>query len=253
MKLRVKNLIINWGLLLTPVVGLFLAVLIAWLIERLDLVLTALTAEVPLGAKLTFLSIIIALGMFQYRYFYDETSHLEQRAQRGDYGPGWADYVERTKQMKELLQAQEERLAHSQAILATAQEVVTRSLSVEGVNALRAYEESVNATVRTLSQIRDAIPRMDKAIQRARTEFREIIRHNLLDFSVRLSLIFAIGILVFVSIAFSVVGLIWPHVASAAFLYSQSAFVASLVLFFVLFSLFLLVVQRQLRYHNREQ
>ncbi len=249
----IRRWIINWGVIVIPVLALALAGVMAWLGEAYSLPIFRTSLEAMLAIKITFLSIIMALGMFQYRYFYDEATHLEQRAKVADFGPGWAQYAQQASEGKRLLEAEEARHTQMESTLNAAREAIQREPSRQGLDALQQYQETMIASRNNIDRLRNVHRQMDEAIQRVSTEFRNIIRRHLLDFNIRLSLIFSVGILLFLSLACDVGRLIFSgSITYWLALYSQSAFVASLQMFFILFLILMIVVQSQLRYHNRD-
>lgn len=165
---RSTNLIINWGLYLGLAIGFILAAGIARLTTYYHLSVIPLPPQSLIAPKLTFLSIIVALGMFQYRYFYDETTHLDERVQRGDYGPGWAEYIRQAEQTRQFLQTEEQQQAQSQQVLTTAREITAQQPSPATASAIIQLEQSINERAQALAQHRVNLERMDDAIAQAR-------------------------------------------------------------------------------------
>lgn len=212
-----KKFFINWGLYCVVVLAFVLVKGIAFIIEHYQIPVIDLQPELLLAPKVTFLSVILALGMFQYNYFYSESKDEAGRLERGDFGPLWSDYVRQAEQLRQFINTQ----------------------------------TPTSETSQQLGNLGATLNRMDEAISRARAEFINFMKGMLLDFSMRLALILSIGVLVFSSLAIDVLSLIGVSLPLDAPLYSQSTFLTSLVLFFVLILLFLSVVQSQFRWFNR--
>ena len=98
---------------------------------------------------------------------------------------------------------------------------------------------------------------MDQKVQKAAVQFREGIRRTLLAFSIRLSLIFTVGFLLFASLALDLVNTIFVDnlsdlLVSKLFRLSFSSFTASVLLFFILMLAYLVIVQVQLRHFYKQ-
>jgi hypothetical protein len=199
-----------------------------------------------IATKLTFLSIILALGMFQYKYFYDETKEVDERIEKGDFGPGWLEYVRQAQETQRIVEAEATQLLQAQKILNGVTKTGNENQQLD-VGSLRA---SLQERTQKLEQVRRTLSEMNSKIQSVKAEWEEFSRSILIDFAFRLALIFAIAFLVFASLIFDIVAALWQSALFNSVLYSQSTFLASLVLLFILFCLFLVVVQRQFRYFN---
>jgi hypothetical protein len=112
-----RKLIVNWGLWIVLAAAFLLAAAIAFISMHFDGPIFSYRPESLISTKLTFLSIILALGMFQYKYFYDGTKEVDERLDKADFGPGWLEYVRQAQETQRMVEVEDSQLLQAQQIL----------------------------------------------------------------------------------------------------------------------------------------
>ncbi len=171
-----------------------------------------------IGPKLTLLSVVIALAIVQYNYFYSESREIEGRIERRDFGPSWANYMRQADEFRETLNNQESRN--------------------------RMTPEAVETLQGTLRQ-------MDDAISDAPNLWGVYFENNLADFACRFGMISSIALLIFSSVALDFVFQAWrlPTAVDPIF-YSLVIFATALLLGFVYLMFMIFMIQVHMRQHH---
>jgi hypothetical protein len=176
------------GLCIVLAAAFLLAGAIAFISMHFDVPIFSIRPESLIATKLTFLSIILALGMFQYKYFYDETKEVDERPEKGDFGPGWLEYVRQAQEPQRIVEAEATQLLQAQKILNGVTKTGNENQQLD-VGSLRA---SLQERTQKLEQVRRTLSEMNSKIRSVKAEWEEFIRSILIDFAFRLALIFAI-------------------------------------------------------------
>ncbi len=200
-------------------------------------------------AKLAFITMMLAFGMYQYEFFYSESIRLEERLERRDYGPGWTEYIQEIQRRESLIRTEEQQQGELQQSLNRLSDA--SQTTAIGYNLLE-VTTSINRRAEAIERWRSDINERNQEVQKAAVQFQESIRSTLLVFSIRLSLIFTVGFLLFASLVFDLVTTIFDDDLSDLLNFnpyrlSFSSFTASVLLFFILMLAYLFIVQGQLR------
>ena len=192
---------------------------------------------------------MLALGMYQYGFFYSESIRSEERLERRDYGPGWTEYIQAIQRGESLIRTEEQQQEELQQSINRLSDA--SQTTAIGYNLLE-LTTSINRKAEAIERWRSDINEMNQKVQRAAVQFQEGIRRTLLAFSIRLSLIFTVGFLLFASLALDLVSTIFADNLSDLLMsklsrLSFSSFTASVLLFFILMLSYLIIVQGQLR------
>jgi hypothetical protein len=167
-----------------------------------------------MGPKVTLLSVIIAIGVVQYNYFYSESRELQNRIERRDFGPLWADYVKQTEELR---------------------------------IALSKPDAHTRVTPEQFKQLQDGLTRMDEAILNAKNEWVAHFQNSLADFSIRFGFIYSIALLILSSISLDFVSQVWHASWLNPPFYSVIAFSTAIALSLLYLVFIIILVQTQIR------
>lgn len=203
----------RFALLGMPALGVLVSAVIAYgLYEE-----GSLSAAVPgayLGAKLSFLSVTLALGMFQYKLFYDQLMEWSERVVEEDFGRGWSDARKKREALdRALLDIQRRRPQETDAAM---------------------EEENLKAELAALNKkFRGAYDNLAKSMNRL-----------LVEYGTRLGMIFTIGFTLLASVLTDVLTLWFPGIAPSFFRdWSNVSLICAIAEFLILLMIFLYVVQ----------
>lgn len=200
--------------------------------------------------KLAFLAITLVLATFQYEYFYSVSTGLSEREGRG-YGNISPDYIEQVRSAILLLQTEEYRQKQSEDRLADIHARADVPLTINA-GELWQINQSIKERSEQIKRLRADLEKANSEIQRGRIEFQQIKSRVLRDFSIRLSLIFMVSILLLISLVLdlTIQMFIWFFAESLhplIFSLSFGTFLVAIFYFFILTILFVLLIQFQLR------
>lgn len=191
-----------------------LSIGMAWFIHSLGFrTIEASLQQIP-GYKFTFVSVLLAVGMFQYNYFYSQAEKLGNAVDDENYGPAWSKYIEDTNDLRRLI------------------EEVAEHLGMEKAKANLQFR--------------------DKQIAKVVDWHHRTLRRVIIDGCVRFILIFAVGLDLLISLVLDIIALLQmpmrfdPAAISQSFLFSALGIFACLFCFFIL-SFSLEVTQRMSR------
>jgi hypothetical protein len=214
-----QTFFIRWGVYC--VVGFFLsAAIIATAVLRcFQISLPELGGGVSLiGPKLTFLSVVIALGIVQYNYFYQETREIRRNIEERDFGPAWRNHVRQIDQLRALL---------------AMPNVETRVQSAQ------------------LQSLQGSLDRAEAEIRRTTRDYVTWLNRSLVDFAFRLGMVLSIALILYSSLAVDVVLQIWKISTPTLDVYSQVAFIITLgMATFYLFFLVYIIQSNFRLYHS---
>jgi hypothetical protein len=213
-----KDAFVKYGVYGIVLVNLVLTVLVGLAIHRYFPPVNDLANLSLMAPKVTLLSVIIALSIVQYSYFYNECREIEERIEKGDYGPLWADYIRTAEESRVTLNSPDARTRYTPEVLSTLQ------------NNLR---------------------RMDEAIARARGEWVVHLRAVLAEFTLRFGILGSIALLIFSSLALDFVFQVWNLKGLSPEFYSVITFFMSVILGLIYLIFMIVVIQQHIRNYHR--
>jgi hypothetical protein len=213
-----KDALIRHGVYGIVLVNLVLTVLVGLVIHRYFPPVNDLTSLSLMAPKVTLLSVVIALAIVQYSYFYNECREIEERIEKGDYGPLWADYIR------------------------TAEESRTK---------LNSPDARTRFTPEVLNALQINLERMDEAIGRARHEWVVHLRRSLAEFALRFGIIGSIALLIFSSLTLDFVFQVWGLKGLSPEFYSVVTFFMSIILGLIYLIFLVILVQQHIRNYHR--
>jgi hypothetical protein len=213
-----KDAFVRHGVYGIVLVNLILTVLVGLAIHRYLPPVNDLTNLSLMAPKVTLLSVIIALAIVQYSYFYNECREIERRIEKGDYGPLWADYIRTAEESRASLNSPDARTRYTPEVLNTLQ------------NNLR---------------------RMDEAIARARHEWVVHLRAVLAEFTLRFGILGSVALLIFSSLTLDFVFQVWNLKGLSPGFYSVVTFFMSFILGLIFIIFMIIVIQQHIRNYHR--
>lgn len=209
-----KRFIVRHGVYTIIVISAVLTYCLGLVIQRWFPPLGDLTVLSSIEPKVTLLSVIIALGIIQYNYFYNECREVEGRLEKKDFGPLWTDYIKR---------AEDFRLA---------------------VNSPSA---PARLTTEQFETLKGALKGMEEAIAKAERFWIDHLHNNLADFSIRFGIIFSIAALILSSVTLDFVYHVWRVSWVNPTFYAAVTFLMSIILIFVYLIILVVLVQNHIR------
>lgn len=229
---------------LFPLGGIILSPLIAKLIIRIHWSMTLAQAPTLLGPKLTFLSVLTALGLFQYRYFYDEMLDLSKKAQTGDFGPGWMDFIRELRDVRSALAEHQRQLAETQQALENHRQTGSPHATV--VSTLQQYEEAARTLAEREQALRQRHEEMLRIMSQVQNAFAAAMNESLPAFGFRLALIFLVMVLIAISVVVDLLSIHYPNISGGFItIWGQTSFLLGVACFVILIFYFVLIVGQQ--------
>jgi len=221
MKDWLKKFFLKWGFYSVLLFCLLLAAAAMFFMWYLQVPPIRVEPDALLGPKLTFLSVIIALLMFQYDHFYRESGALKDRIAKRDFGPGWPAHINWVDQARWYL------------------------------NAVQQMDPTVQP-IPDIIGLRTQLEESERNIQRVEREFRDTLHRLLIGFSLRLGLMFSIGLLTFASVVLDVTSLIRDELRCWTDFYSQATFLTAILMMLFLIVALIAIIHRNFWYFRQQ-
>jgi hypothetical protein len=209
-----KNLFIRYGAYGIVLSSFVLTAITALIIECYFFPVNDLKNFSLMGPKVTLLSVIIALGIVQYNYFYQECRQLEDRIEKRDFGPSWSTYVQETEKFRKTLENPD----------------IGARMKPEDIETFKLN-----------------LKHMDEAIAKAREEFVGFLDNILADFAFRFGMVFSIALFIFSSLALDFIFQVWGLERLNPGFYSIVTFFVALVLVLIYLIFLVFLIQTHIR------